>query len=185
MYAAARRQRVSTGEINQPARMGGRTNRRETYMLALRMIGRRLLLAAADDRWASSTSGGGLRRISDINGTESLFPPITNLKNLEILYFLLSFLEMFLNFPCTDLKDFYLFSLRQIEAATNSFDTANKIGEGGFGPVYKICIGLARGLAFLHEESWLKIVHRDIKATNVLLDKDLNPKISDFGLAQT
>ena len=48
----------------------------------------------------------------------------------------------------------------------------------------KICVGIARGLAFLHEESRLKIVHRDIKATNVLLDKDLNPKISDFGLAK-
>ena len=49
---------------------------------------------------------------------------------------------------------------------------------------YKVCIGIARGLAYLHEESRLKIVHRDIKATNVLLDKDLNPKISDFGLAK-
>ncbi|CAO2815292.1 unnamed protein product [Amaranthus hypochondriacus] len=48
----------------------------------------------------------------------------------------------------------------------------------------KICIGIARGLVFLHEESRLKIVHRDIKATNVLLDRDLNPKISDFGLAK-
>uniref|UniRef100_A0A2N9ICP4 non-specific serine/threonine protein kinase n=1 Tax=Fagus sylvatica TaxID=28930 RepID=A0A2N9ICP4_FAGSY len=48
----------------------------------------------------------------------------------------------------------------------------------------KICVGIARGLAFLHEESTLKIVHRDIKSTNVLLDKDLNPKISDFGLAK-
>ncbi|XVF79036.1 hypothetical protein PTKIN_Ptkin14bG0187300 [Pterospermum kingtungense] len=162
------------------------------------------------------------------------------------------------------------FSLRQIKAATNNFDAANKIGEGGFGPVYKgiladgtaiavkqlsakskqgnrefvteigmisavqhphlvklhgcciegnqllliyeylennslacalfgpeevrltldwptrrkICIGIARGLAYLHEESRLKIVHRDIKATNVLLDKNLNAKISDFGLAK-
>ncbi|XP_057797648.1 probable LRR receptor-like serine/threonine-protein kinase RFK1 isoform X2 [Salvia miltiorrhiza] len=162
------------------------------------------------------------------------------------------------------------FSLKRIRAATNNFDEANKIGEGGFGPVYKgllqdgtviavkqlssrsrqgnreflneigmfscllhpnlvklhgcciegdqlllvyeymennslanvlfdsnksqmildwpmrfkICIGIARGLAFLHDESRLKIVHRDIKATNVLLDKDLNPKISDFGLAR-
>ncbi|KAM0998042.1 hypothetical protein ACFX13_007959 [Malus domestica] len=49
---------------------------------------------------------------------------------------------------------------------------------------HKICIGTARGLAFLHEESTLKVVHRDIKATNVLLDKNLNPKISDFGLAK-
>ena len=47
-----------------------------------------------------------------------------------------------------------------------------------------ICVGIARGLAFLHEESTLKIVHRDIKTTNMLLDRDLNPKISDFGLAK-
>ncbi|XP_060668621.1 probable LRR receptor-like serine/threonine-protein kinase At1g53430 isoform X2 [Ziziphus jujuba] len=162
------------------------------------------------------------------------------------------------------------FTLRQIKAATNNFDPSNKIGEGGFGPVYKgvlsdgsviavkqlssrskqgnrefvneigmisalqhpnlvklygcciegnqllliyeylennslaralfgqeehrlhldwktrrkICLGIARGLAYLHEESRLKIVHRDIKATNVLLGKDLNAKISDFGLAK-
>ncbi|MFS7984237.1 putative protein kinase RLK-Pelle-DLSV family [Helianthus anomalus] len=162
------------------------------------------------------------------------------------------------------------FSLRQIKSATHNFDPANKIGEGGFGQVYKgvlsdgseiavkqlsarskqgnrefitkigmisavqhpnlvklfgcciegkellmvyeylennslaralfghedqklnldlttrkkICIGVARGLAYLHEESRLKIVHRDIKATNVLLDKDHNAKISDFGLAK-
>nr|POE98996.1 putative leucine-rich repeat receptor-like serine/threonine-protein kinase [Quercus suber] len=48
----------------------------------------------------------------------------------------------------------------------------------------KICAGIARGLAFLHEESTLKIVHRDIKSTNILLDGDFNPKISDFGLAK-
>lgn len=48
----------------------------------------------------------------------------------------------------------------------------------------KICIDIARGLAFLHEESALKVVHRDIKTTNILLDKDLNAKISDFGLAK-
>ncbi|KAK1389240.1 putative LRR receptor-like serine/threonine-protein kinase [Heracleum sosnowskyi] len=162
------------------------------------------------------------------------------------------------------------FSLRHIKAATNNFDPVNKIGEGGFGPVYKgvlsddsviavkqlsskskqgnrefineigmisalqhpnlvklfgcciegnqllliyeymennslaralfgheeqqlnldwptrkkIFLHIARGLAYLHEESRLKIVHRDIKATNVLLDKDLNAKISDFGLAR-
>ncbi|XP_061968479.1 probable LRR receptor-like serine/threonine-protein kinase At1g53430 [Populus nigra] len=168
-----------------------------------------------------------------------------------------------------DLQTGY-FSLRQIKHATNNFDPANKIGEGGFGPVYKgmlsdgsviavkqlsakskqgnrefvneigmisalqhphlvklygcciegnqlllvyeylennslaralfgrdehqikldwqtrkkISLGIAKGLAYLHEESRLKIVHRDIKATNVLLDKDLNAKISDFGLAK-
>ncbi|XP_062095694.1 probable leucine-rich repeat receptor-like serine/threonine-protein kinase At3g14840 isoform X2 [Humulus lupulus] len=153
------------------------------------------------------------------------------------------------------------FTFKQIKVATNNFDAINKIGEGGFGSVYKgvlldgtiiavkqlssksnqgnrefineigmisalqhpnlvklhgcciegkqlllvyeymennslanslfdwntrqkICVGIARGLAFLHEESALKIVHRDIKATNILLDKNLNPKISDFGLAK-
>ncbi|KAK6917747.1 Serine-threonine/tyrosine-protein kinase, catalytic domain [Dillenia turbinata] len=48
----------------------------------------------------------------------------------------------------------------------------------------KICVGIATGLDFLHNESQLRIVHRDIKATNVLLDGDLNAKISDFGLAK-
>ncbi|WJZ96600.1 hypothetical protein VitviT2T_015270 [Vitis vinifera] len=160
------------------------------------------------------------------------------------------------------------FTLRQIKAATNNFDYANKIGEGGFGSVYKgqlsdgtviavkqlssksrqgnrefvneigiisclhhpnlvklygcciegnqlllvyeymennslaralfersvlkldwatrykICVGIAKGLTFLHEESRIMIVHRDIKATNVLLDENLNAKISDFGLAK-
>ncbi|ESQ44923.1 hypothetical protein EUTSA_v10010902mg [Eutrema salsugineum] len=48
----------------------------------------------------------------------------------------------------------------------------------------KICLGIARGLTYLHEDSVIKIVHRDIKASNVLLDEDLNAKISDFGLAK-
>ncbi|KAM0048729.1 putative transferase, protein kinase RLK-Pelle-DLSV family [Helianthus debilis subsp. tardiflorus] len=48
----------------------------------------------------------------------------------------------------------------------------------------RICVGIARGLAFLHEETTLKMVHRDIKAANILLDSELTPKISDFGLAK-
>ncbi|XVF87512.1 hypothetical protein PTKIN_Ptkin18bG0126000 [Pterospermum kingtungense] len=47
-----------------------------------------------------------------------------------------------------------------------------------------ICMGIARGLAFLHEELVPHIVHRDIKSSNILLDKDFNPKIGDFGLAK-
>ena len=48
----------------------------------------------------------------------------------------------------------------------------------------KICVGIVRGLGFLQEESTPKFFHRDIKSTNMLLDQDLNPKISDFGLAK-
>ncbi|CAN6684349.1 unnamed protein product [Malus baccata var. baccata] len=48
----------------------------------------------------------------------------------------------------------------------------------------EICNGIACGLAFLHEEVRPHIIHRDIKASNILLDKDLMPKISDFGLAK-
>uniref|UniRef100_A0A0E0PJN7 non-specific serine/threonine protein kinase n=1 Tax=Oryza rufipogon TaxID=4529 RepID=A0A0E0PJN7_ORYRU len=49
---------------------------------------------------------------------------------------------------------------------------------------FEIILGIARGITYLHEESNVRIVHRDIKASNVLLDTDLTPKISDFGLAK-
>ncbi|KAG5550508.1 hypothetical protein RHGRI_015472 [Rhododendron griersonianum] len=97
-----------------------------------------------------------------------------------------------------------LFSYNSLRSATRDFHPSNKIGGGGFGVVYMsliagsksrgifldwptraaICMGTASGLAFLHEEAEPPIVHRDIKASNILLDGNFHSKIGDFGLAK-
>lgn len=53
-----------------------------------------------------------------------------------------------------------------------------------WGKRYKIIIGISRGLLYLHQGTEFPIIHRDLKTSNVLLDEQMQPKISDFGMAR-
>nr|CAB3489546.1 unnamed protein product [Digitaria exilis] len=76
------------------------------------------------------------------------------------------------------------FSYDVLAAATSNFSDHQKLGEGGFGSVYDIVLGIGSALLYLHQECEQGVLHRDIKLSNVMLDGTFNAKLGDFGLAR-
>ncbi|EOY28493.1 S-locus lectin protein kinase family protein, putative isoform 1 [Theobroma cacao] len=78
--------------------------------------------------------------------------------------------------------DCFLFGLDYFDYLTSPDKTRRNFL--GWKKRFEIVMGIARGLLYLHQDSRLRIIHRDLKASNILLDDQMHPKISDFGIAK-